>query len=107
MATAQLVRGGQVHQNYLGAQVTATSPGAQALVAGLEAHFQAAGASAANAHQQALGALYRSLLQQSSLLAYADNFEWLGFLGLCCIPLALLLTRLRTRRDEAADAVPE
>jgi hypothetical protein len=28
--------------------------------------------------------------RQASLLAYTDNFRWLGYFALLCIPLALL-----------------
>jgi hypothetical protein len=47
------------------------------------------------AHQKALGVLYGTVQQQSSLLAYADNFRLLAFLSLLCIPLALLFHRVR------------
>ena len=95
--TALLVRGGQAHQNYLAAHATAGNPATQALLQGLEARLYTAGASAASAHQLALGALYRSLQQQASLLAYADNFQLLGFLALICIPPVLFLQQLNHR----------
>ena len=95
--TTLLVRGGQAHQNYLAAHATAGNPATQALLTGLEARLYSAGASAASAHQLALGALYRSLQQQASLLAYADNFQLLGFLALICIPPVLFLQRLNNR----------
>jgi hypothetical protein len=50
---------------------------------------------AITAQHKALGALYRSVQQQASLLAYADNFRLLAFLGLLCIPLALLLQQVK------------
>jgi DHA2 family multidrug resistance protein len=40
-----------------------------------------------------VGAIYRSLQQQASLLAYADNFRLMGFLALLCIPLVVLFRR--------------
>ena len=42
------------------------------------------------AHQQALGLLYNSLLQQSSLWAFVENFRLFGVLCLVCLPLVLL-----------------
>ncbi|MGA2807820.1 MAG: DHA2 family efflux MFS transporter permease subunit [Terracidiphilus sp.] len=93
--TTMLVRGAQVHQNYLGANITAGTPAATALVQGLQAKLSIAGASAWNAHMEAMGALYRSVQQQASLLAYADNFRLLGFLSLLCVPLAMLFRRVR------------
>jgi DHA2 family multidrug resistance protein len=92
---ALLVRGGQAHQSFLGANLSATNGHAMALATGLEAKFRMGGASAASAHQMAWGMLYRSIEQQSSLLAYADNFALLGFLALFCILPVLLLRRVR------------
>jgi DHA2 family multidrug resistance protein len=91
--TTNLVRGAQAHQNYLGANLTAGNPTVAALLEGLQARFQAGGASAADAHHRAVEAVYRSLQQQASLLAYADNFRLLGFLALLCIPLVVLFRR--------------
>jgi MFS transporter, DHA2 family, multidrug resistance protein len=97
--TANLVRGSQAHQNYLGAHLGAGDPAAQATLAALTSHFSAAGADAVTAHRQAMGALYGDLQQQAAVLAYADNFRTLGYLTLGCIPLVLLLAR--PRRDAA------
>jgi DHA2 family multidrug resistance protein len=97
--TTFLVRGAQTHQNYLAANVTSSNPTAMAALAGLQAKFMAGGASAYTAHQLALGAIYRSIQQQAALLAYADNFRMLGYLALLCMPLLLLLTRLRHRAE--------
>jgi DHA2 family multidrug resistance protein len=91
--TANLVRGAQVHQNYMGAHLTADNPVATNAIRGLATRFQTGGADAVLAHRQALGALYGSLQQQSALLAYADNFRLLGYLALGCIPLAFLFKR--------------
>jgi DHA2 family multidrug resistance protein len=93
--TTMLVRGAQVHQNYLAANVTAGNPTAMALLQGLQAKFSMGGASAWDAHLEAMGALYRSVQQQASLLAYADNFRLLGFLSLLCVPLAMLFRRVK------------
>jgi DHA2 family multidrug resistance protein len=104
--TTFLVRGAQIHQNYLGANVTASSPTATALIHGLQAKFSMEGAGVSNAHQMALGFLYRSVLHQASLLAYADNFRLLGYLSLVCIPLVLLFHQLAhsvRRRPKAED----
>ena len=97
VVTAFLQRGAQTHQAYLATNVTAGSPAARSLVQGLQAKFFLAGASAFASHQQAMGALYRSLRQQASLLAFADNFRLLGYLALLCGTLALLFQR--PRRD--------
>jgi DHA2 family multidrug resistance protein len=93
--TAFLERGAQVHQVYLGAHLTADSPVAGATIQGLAARLGASGADTVTAHHEALAAVYGSLQQQSSLMAYADNFRLLGYLSMLCIPLALLLARPR------------
>jgi DHA2 family multidrug resistance protein len=96
-ATALLVRKSQVHQTYLAANITADNSLAQSMMHGLRARLMLAGADAATAQHKALGALYQSLMQQASLLAYVDNFRLLGFLSLLCIPIALLFQRVRKR----------
>ena len=68
-----------------------------AALEGLQGKFMVGGASAYNAHLEALGAIYRSIQQQAALLAYADNFRLMGYLSLVCIPLVALLVRLRHR----------
>jgi DHA2 family multidrug resistance protein len=88
--TTMLVRGAQTHQNYLASNISAENPTAMALLQGLQEKLCLGGASAYDAHQQAMGAIYQSVQKQASLLAYADNFRLLGFLSLLCIPLALL-----------------
>ena len=90
-----LVRGAQAHQNYLSANLTAGSPATLMLLQGLGGRFFRDGASASTAHLEALGALYRSILQQSAVLAYADNFRLLAILSLACAPMVLLFQRVR------------
>jgi DHA2 family multidrug resistance protein len=89
--TANLVRGTQIHQEYLGAHLDASNLTAGGRIAGLIAHFSVGGADITSAHREAMSALYGSLQQQAASLAYADNFRLLGYLALACVPLALLL----------------
>jgi len=89
--TAFLVRGSQTHQNYLAAHVTAGSAASMTAIQDLASRYSMGGADAATAHQLALGAIYRNMQQQATVLAYADNFRLLGYLALVCIPLALFL----------------
>jgi MFS transporter, DHA2 family, multidrug resistance protein len=97
MATALLVRRGQIHQNYLGANITATNPVANGAVAGLQGALHTAGADPVTAHAMALGAIYRNLQQQASLMAYVDSFRLLGYLALLCVPIILLFQGVRKR----------
>jgi MFS transporter, DHA2 family, multidrug resistance protein len=95
LVTTFLVRGTQVHQNYLGADISAGNPIATTMMHNLETKFTAEGASLANAHHQAMGFLYQSIQHQSSLLAYADNFSLLGYLALLCVPLAMFFQQVK------------
>jgi len=93
--TTLLVRGSQAHQSYLAANLTAGSPATARMLQGLGARFFHAGANVHTAHQEALGALYRSVQQQAAVLSYADNFRLLAYLSLACMPLVLLFQRVR------------
>jgi DHA2 family multidrug resistance protein len=94
-ATALLVRRGQIHQNYLAANIGATDPVAASSAAGLTGALHVAGADPVTAHQMALGAIYRDLQQQASLMAYVDSFRLLGYLALLCVPFILFFQRVR------------
>lgn len=97
-ATTLLERRSQVHQSYLGASLSPTDPMLNGAVASLQGHLQAAGADPANAHIGALAAIYQSLLQQASLMAYVDAFKLMGYLSLICVPIILLFQRVRREK---------
>ena len=92
-AMTMLVRGSQIHQSTLAAD--AGSPLASGLVRGLQAKLFSQGVDMVTAHHKALGMLYRSVQQQSALMAYADNFRLIAVLALACIPLVLLFQRVK------------
>ena len=91
MLTANLVRGSQIHQTYLGASLTAGGAAPLQAAQGLAGHLAISGADAVSAQHAAMGTIYNNLQQQSSMLAYADNFRLLAYTSLACIPLVLLL----------------
>jgi DHA2 family multidrug resistance protein len=93
--TTMLVRGAQAHQNYLSANAGVGNPFAGGLVRGLQAKLFSQGADMVTAHQMALGALYRSTQQQAALMAYMDNFRLMAFLALLCVPMLLLVQRVK------------
>jgi len=93
--TTMLVRGSQIHQNYLAANAGAGNPVAGLFLRGLQARLFSQGTDMVTAHHKALGALYRSAQQQSALLAYADNFRLLAILSLLCVPLVLLFQKVK------------
>jgi DHA2 family multidrug resistance protein len=91
---AMLVRGGQSHQSVLAADVGLGSPLASMTARGLQGRLFLQGSDMVTAHHKALGMLYRSVQQQSSLLAYADNFRLIAILAFSCIPLLLLIKKV-------------
>jgi DHA2 family multidrug resistance protein len=93
--TTVLVRRSQVHQNYLVANLTAGGRVASAAIAGLANKLSLSGFDAWTAHHMALGAIYRLVQQQASLLAYVDNFRLLGYLSLLSMPLVLFFQRVQ------------
>jgi len=102
-----LVRGTQIHQNYLVANVVPGSSALSQRIQGLESRFFFAGASPHAAHEKALGMLYGLVQHQASLFAYVDNFRLLGYLAMLCIPLVLFYRgidkRARGDRDVAGE----
>ena len=105
--TANQVRGAQMHQSYMSANLTANNPVAMNAIQGLTARFQAGGANAVLAHREAMGAVYGRLQQQAAVLAYADNFRLLGYLALGCIPLVLMMSRPRSAARGAHEVAGE
>jgi MFS transporter, DHA2 family, multidrug resistance protein len=93
--TTFLVRGSQVHQNYLMANVTSKNTAMTGMLQSMQTKLCISGFDAYTAHQKALGMLYATIQRQASLLSYADNFRLLAFLSLLCMPLALFFHRVR------------
>jgi DHA2 family multidrug resistance protein len=101
MVTTLLARRAQVHQAMMAAHLTPYNPvfvgdlavAQQALTVSSGAHL---------AHQQALGLVYNSLLQQASLWAFVENFRLFGLLCLACLPLVLLFKKVKRAPDMRA-----
>ncbi|HZL43311.1 MAG TPA: DHA2 family efflux MFS transporter permease subunit [Verrucomicrobiae bacterium] len=94
MVTTLLARRAQVHQAYMVAHMTPYDPAYTERLMAAQNAF-AAHAGPVQAHQQALGLLYNSLVQQSTLWAFVENFRLFGVLCLVCLPLVLLFKRVR------------
>jgi hypothetical protein len=101
MVTAQATRGAQTHQATLLNHVTpydlayqTTLQTAQAALAPQEGPMQA--------QSLADGAIYQSMLQQSGMLAYMDDFRWLALICFISIPLVVLLKRVVTKEPMMA-----
>jgi MFS transporter, DHA2 family, multidrug resistance protein len=92
-----LARGEQVHQAAIVQHLTPYDPAFQQRLKELATAFAARG-NPMTASQQAYGAVYATVVGQSTLLAYIDNFRLLAFLCLLCIPAALLFKRVKAGR---------
>jgi len=89
--TTMLARRTQFHQSVLTAHATAYSAQFRAAVQGTSQIFMSAGA--VTAQQQTYGQLYGSILRQSNMIAYLDNFWMLGVSALAVIPFVFLMKR--------------
>ncbi|MDR3763780.1 MAG: DHA2 family efflux MFS transporter permease subunit [Acidobacteriota bacterium] len=88
------VRHSQVHQNYLVAQLTGSSPRTRHLLHSMTAHFQSMGADPTTAAHRALVSLSSLAHQQALLLSYMDIFRMVGYLALVCVPATMLFERV-------------
>jgi DHA2 family multidrug resistance protein len=93
--TASQIRGAQIHQSYLGANLTPGGAVSTSVLQGLTAKFAIGGSNAVLAQREAMGTMYNNMQRQASVLAYADNFRLLWYLSLLCILLILLFARPR------------
>lgn len=101
LVTTFLARGAQMHQAIMVAHLTPYDPIYQERLRQMTNALAAHG-NPATAPQQAYGAIYGTVLKQASLMSYIDNFRFLAFLCLLCIPAALLFKRTRARRGAVA-----
>jgi len=101
MVTTLLARRAQVHQAFMMAHLT---PYDAAYREHLATAQQALASSVGTytAHQQALGLVYNSVLQQASLWAFVENFRLFGILCLVCLPLVMLFRKVKGGRRAPA-----
>jgi DHA2 family multidrug resistance protein len=92
--TTMLARRAQVHQAMMVGHLTPYDPAYTHQLAVAQQALTSAGGTW-QAHQQALGLLYASMLHQASLWAFVENFRMFGALCLFCLPLVLLFRRVR------------
>ena len=98
--TTLLARGAQVHQAAMVSHLTPYDPVFQQRLREMAAAL--AQGSPITASQQAYGAIYATLVQQATLLAFLDNFRLLAFLCLLCVPAALLFRKVKAGRQPPA-----
>jgi DHA2 family multidrug resistance protein len=101
MVTTLTARLAQVHQSTLVANLTPYDPAYQSGLQTMAATFASQG-DRVTALQQAVGAVYHTVLNQAGLLAYLDTFGLFASLCLACVACALLLKKAQTRGPIAA-----
>ncbi|HEX3559303.1 MAG TPA: DHA2 family efflux MFS transporter permease subunit [Pyrinomonadaceae bacterium] len=95
-----LSRGAQVHQAAISAHLTPYDPAFQQRMQQMNGAAGALGGGTAS--PQALASVYGTVLRQSMVLSFLDNFRLLAFLCLLCIPAALLFKRVRAKGGPVA-----
>jgi DHA2 family multidrug resistance protein len=95
--TTLIARRAQVHQNQLSSDATPYSASYQQRIDGLAQVFQHAGSSAIDSAKVATYAVYRSVIQQATQLAYLDALWILAIATALMVPLAWLSQRPQAR----------
>ncbi len=90
LSSTFLQRTAQAHQTYLSANLTPSNPAAQAA---LHAVTGAQGVADANQGAAGLALLYSRLQEQSSLLAYMDQYRMFAYMLFALLPLVFFLKR--------------
>ena len=99
--TTLVARGTQTHQALLVGQMSQYNPVFNEQIAKVQAALTPQIGSVA-AHDQAYGLTYQTLLQQSALGSYVDQFRMLVIVCLLCVPLVFLFRR-PARRPGSVD----
>ena len=93
--TTMLARRAQVHQANLTTRLNSGNPQFQAMITRTAHLLMSHGSSAAEATRQAYGLIAGSLNQQSTMLAYVDNFWMLGVAVTAMIPFVFLMKKVK------------
>jgi DHA2 family multidrug resistance protein len=93
LVTTVASRSAQVHQAILVAHATPYDPAFQSAVQNSQAML-AGHVGSAQAHSGSLALIYQQLVGQANLLAFMDDFRWLGIMCCVALPLVLLLKRV-------------
>lgn len=101
VVTTLLARQAQKHQNFLVAHVTPYDSNYHTYLQQAGKAFSSQSGSVAAA-QQALGASYRAVTDQATVLAYIDDFRWLAMVSLFCVVAVLFLKKVKPQRPGLA-----
>ena len=105
IATTLLARSAQAHQAVLASHLTPYDPAYEQARQSLE-RYLTTHTDPVTASRQALGVLYKLLVQQATLLAFLDVFRLISLLALVCVPTAFLFARVRARAVGAPSPGP-
>jgi DHA2 family multidrug resistance protein len=95
VVTTLLARRAQFHQVRLTENLSATNPQFQSTLRGLTGTFSGGGAGPGTAQQHAYAMIQANVIQQSTMLAYIDNFWLLGVVIGCLIPCVFLIKKVK------------
>ena len=93
VVTTVLARRTQFHQVRLTENLSSGNPQFQARLQGLTSRFSAYGPGAAAQHAYAV--LQGNLFRESTMLAYIDNFWFLGVVIACLVPCVFLIKKVK------------
>jgi DHA2 family multidrug resistance protein len=97
--TTMLARRAQVHQVRLTENLSASNPQFQSTLRGMTGIFSGGGAGTGtggtSAQQHAYAMIQANVIQQSTMLAYIDNFWILGIVIACLIPCVFLIKKAK------------
>ncbi|MGE5242733.1 MAG: DHA2 family efflux MFS transporter permease subunit [Betaproteobacteria bacterium] len=102
--TTMVARRSQFHQARLADAVSVYSPGVQRRLEQYGGAMAGRGAPPGVASHQALGVMYRQMLQQAMLMSFVDMFYVLGIMFLVVTPIVWLMRRPTQRAHGAAAA---
>jgi DHA2 family multidrug resistance protein len=95
VVTTMLDRRTQFHLARLSANLSPANPAFRQTLKGTTAALQARGFSPADAAHKAYGLIQATIYRQANMLAYVDNFWFLGVAILAMVPLAFLMKKTR------------
>ncbi len=104
LITSYLARHQQIHQSVLAGHLSPTDPVYQGRLASITASLYSHGRTIYDAGGEAVGQIYRQLLSQASILAYADAFRLMCVLMIAGFVIALFLPKNNPRAKPAGDA---
>lgn len=101
--TTLLARGAQAHQNYLVSHLTPYDAAYQDRMAVLQ-RMLGPSVGPSQAQQAAHGLLYGTVLRQSMLMSFIDDFRWLALVCLLLTPLVFLFKKVRHDKPSPSSA---